>query len=401
MNLKASSLATFFLVSSFSACLDIDDEEKFVWPDKQESDCELISSHNVTCELVLTGFKTPITSVINDKTNQLWVADLNGEIRYWDGINDYLAGNLSDYVSACHPEQGLLGMVFSHNFTNDNKLLVSYVAEQSCAGQFAAPLVLADITVENGHLNMSTFRTLIEIEQPFRNHNAGHLLSVGNGQYLWGIGDGGGSDDPEDNGQNLSTPLSSIYFFEYNGNAISPILKDSDGSETYILHSGLRNPWKFSLDDNEGLWIADVGQNCFEEVNYIENWNISSNFGWSLREGRHTFSDSSDCSVSVSSPPEGIIDPVIEYSHSDGYCSISGGFWLNEFSSFGEGYVYGDFCTGTVWLAERNNTTWEEKLLFDSDLQIVGFGKGLDNELFIFHWSGSIFEIKMGEEKNE
>ncbi len=388
------------VISSSSACLGSDDKEKFTWPEKRSSDCEIVNLDSVTCRLFLNNFKTPITSYINEETNQLWIADLNGEIRVWDGNSDYLAANLSSYVSDCHPEQGLLGMVFSHNFANDNKVLLSFVAEQSCEGQFASPLVLADISVENGYLNLSTLRTLTEIEQPFRNHNAGHLLSVGDGQYLWGIGDGGGSNDPNDNGQNTSSALSSIYFFEYDGNQISAILEDSDGSESFILHSGLRNPWKFSLDNKGGLWIADVGQNCFEEVNYIEKWNISSNFGWSLREGSHSFSDNSDCPKSSSNTPEGIIDPVIEYSHSDGHCSITGGFWMDE-EPLGEGYLYGDFCTGSVWLVEKNGNNFNDKLLFDTDIQIVGFGKGLDNELLIFHWSGSIFEIIIGDGYNE
>ena len=315
MDPKVSHVIALLLISSFSACLDSEEENKFTWPEKQDSVCEITNLESATCRILLEDFKTPITSSINEESNQLWIADLSGEIRSWDGNNDNLVGNLTEYVSKCHHEQGLLGMVFSHNFTNDGKLLLSYVAEQNCDGQFAAPLVLADVSVENGILNLSTLRTLIEIEQPFRNHNAGHLLSVGNGQYLWGIGDGGGSNDPNGNGQNASSALSSIYLFEYDGSQISPVLKDSNGLDSFILHTGLRNPWKFGLDNNKGLWIADVGQYCFEEVNYIEVWNESSNFGWSLREGKHSFSPDSDCPVGTTNPPDGITDPVLSLIH--------------------------------------------------------------------------------------
>ena len=401
MDPKVSHVIALLLISSFPACLDSEEEKKFTWPEKQDSVCEITNLESVTCMILLEDFKTPITSSINEESNQLWIADLSGEIRSWDGNNDNLVGNLTEYVSKCHHEQGLLGMVFSHNFTNDGKLLLSYVAEQNCDGQFAAPLVLADVSVENGILNLSTLRILTEIEQPFRNHNAGHLLSVGDGQYLWGIGDGGGSNDPNGNGQNASSALSSIYLFEYDGSQISPVLKDPNGLDSFILHTGLRNPWKFDLDNNKGLWIADVGQYCFEEVNYIEVWNESSNFGWSLREGKHSFSPDSDCPVGTTNPPDGITDPVIEYGHSNGQCSITGGFWMDSSFPMGEGYLYGDFCTGSVWLAEKNNNTLVERLLFDTDLQIVGFGKGLDDELLIFHWSGSIFEIIIDEVMNE
>ena len=395
---KVLLVFALLLVSTFSGCLDSDEETKFSWPEKAESDCDIVTSEGIICKIYLENFKTPIISLINNKTNELWIADLNGEISSWDGQELSLAGNLTSYVSQCHNEQGLLGMAFSDNFENDGKLLLSYVSSQDCDGQFASPLVLADISVDKGVLNMSTLRILVEIEQPYRNHNGGHLLSINNNQYLWGIGDGGGSNDPNNNGQNISSALSSIYLFEYDGNTISPILENNDGVKSYILHSGLRNPWKFSLDDSQGLWIADVGQNCFEEINYIENWASPSNFGWSLREGSHSFSKKSDCSVPKSNPPEGIIDPVIEYAHSGGNCSVTGGFWLDESFSLGPGYLYGDFCTGSVWLAEKVNNTWNEKYLFDTDIQIVGFGKGLDNELLIFHWSGIIFEIKIGEE---
>ena len=234
MDPKVSHVIALLLISSFSACLDSEEENKFTWPEKQDSVCEITNLESATCRILLEDFKTPITSSINEESNQLWIADLSGEIRSWDGNNDNLVGNLTEYVSKCHHEQGLLGMVFSHNFTNDGKLLLSYVAEQNCDGQFAAPLVLADVSVENGILNLSTLRTLIEIEQPFRNHNAGHLLSVGNGQYLWGIGDGGGSNDPNGNGQNASSALSSIYLFEYDGSQISPVLKDSNGLDSFI-----------------------------------------------------------------------------------------------------------------------------------------------------------------------
>ena len=187
---KVLLVFALLLVSTFSGCLDSDEETKFSWPEKAESDCDIVTSEGIICKIYLENFKTPIISLINNKTNELWIADLNGEISSWDGQELSLAGNLTSYVSQCHNEQGLLGMAFSDNFENDGKLLLSYVSSQDCDGQFASPLVLADISVDKGVLNMSTLRILVEIEQPYRNHNGGHLLSFNNNQYLWGIGDG-------------------------------------------------------------------------------------------------------------------------------------------------------------------------------------------------------------------
>ena len=117
MNPRVSYLIAMLLVSSLSACLDSEEEKKFTWPEKQDSICGITHLESLTCRLLLENFKTPITSSINKVNNQLWIADLNGEIRSWDGNNDYLVANLSNYVSACHHEQGLLGMVFSSNFS--------------------------------------------------------------------------------------------------------------------------------------------------------------------------------------------------------------------------------------------------------------------------------------------
>ena len=118
MDPKVSHVIALLLISSFSACLGSEDENKFTWPEKQYSECEVTNFESVTCRLLLEDFKTPITSSINEENSQLWIADLNGEIRSWNGNTDNLVGNLTEYVSACHHEQGLLGMVFSHNFIN-------------------------------------------------------------------------------------------------------------------------------------------------------------------------------------------------------------------------------------------------------------------------------------------
>ena len=156
------------------------------------------------------------------------------------------------------------------------------------------------------------------------------ILNAGNGYYLWGVGDGGGSNDPDNNGQNESSPLSSIHYFKYDGTSISPVMFNSDGSSTYILHKGLRNPWKFDVDNENRLWIADVGQYCYEEVN-VGNLFDQSNFGWSTREGMHNYDPSDDCT----SPPSplddnNLTDPVTEYPHYGGNCSIIGGFWVDK-----------------------------------------------------------------------
>ena len=388
MNPKTLPVSIFalLLTSSFSGCLTDNDEKKFSWPEKVDSGCLINLESSLSCNLYIDGFETVIVSIRNLQTDELWIADLNGEISSWDGNKKTLVGNLSNHVSRCHNEQGLLGMVISES---NEKVLLSYSQKEDCNGQDAAPLILADIDIVNGKVDTTSIRILKEIEQPFRNHNSGNLVAVGNNQYLWGIGDGGSANDPYKHGQNDTSELGTILLFEYNGNEIMPVNDD------YILHYGLRNPWKFDIDSEGGLWIADVGQNCFEEVNYIEKWNNSSNFGWASREGLHNFDKDMDCTSQTSEPPEGVTDPVLEYGHTNGNCSVTGGVVVNQNDSlFKDGYIYGDFCSGIIWLAVHNNGSFSNEFIVDTDLQIAGFGRGLDNELLIYHWGGSIFSLE-------
>ena len=113
------------------------------------------------------------------------------------------------------------------------------------------------------------------------------MLNIGNNQFLWGLGDGGSGSDPDGNGQDSSTPLGSILLFSFIDGEIEPVIRDPVG-DPYVLHYGLRNPWRFDVDSHNRLWIADVGQNCWEEVNIVEI-DQTANFGWSEREGLHKF----------------------------------------------------------------------------------------------------------------
>lgn len=376
-----------FLSSSFTGCLGFgDDDEGFSWPDIMNADCSLETEYDLICEpyLNILSKGTPITSLHYEPLNEIWVAYQGGLVLGYNGDTVRHIGNLSTSISRCHFEQGLLGMVFVDN-QEFSKVLISYIEKDICEGSDAAPLILGEINIENHGFSAENITVLEKVEQPYRNHNSGHIIHVMNNQYLWGIGDGGSSNDPHNNGQNESTLLGSIVLITYeNGNV-----------EFQMLHSGLRNPWRFDVDPHGSLWVADVGQNCFEEVNYIDLWNQSANFGWSLREGFHNFDAESDCNISMSQPQEGITDPVIEYSHRDGHCSITGGFWMDWGpSELQNGYLYGDFCSGTIWLAKKESSNFTQELIADTGIQITGFGKGLNNELLIFDWGGKVVKLE-------
>ena len=292
-------------------------------------------------------------------------------------------------------EQGLLGMTFDEDFNTSKTVLISYIEKGSCDGPNESDLVLASIKIgENGLLDPSTISPLRSIEQPYRNHNGGHLISIGNNQYLWGIGDGGSANDPGDNGQDVSNSLGSINFFSYLNGEISPVLNNTE-DDPYVLHHGLRNPWRFSLGENNMIWIGDVGQNCWEEINLVPLFE-RKNLGWSIKEGFQDFEEDGECYENSNQTDDELTYPVLAYGHENGNCSITGGFWMDWGPEpLQNGYLYGDFCSGNFWLLKQTNDgEWTENYVGSSGGMIVGFGRGITDELLVFHWTGDIAIIE-------
>jgi len=373
----------------------IDEDDKgFEWQERIEINCKTPNREDLVCTEFLTGFETPVLTLKHPILEEIWIVDLSGNITSWDGNSSRVVASLGDVVNRCHQEQGLLGMEFAEDFESTNLVLLSYVENGTCNGPNQSGLILAVAAIENGTLNQSSIVVLREIEQPHRNHNGGHLLSIGNNQYLWGVGDGGSSNDPYLTGQNISSPLGAIHLFNYVNGSMTPVLNNSEG-DPYILHYGLRNPWKFDVDSNGGLWIADVGQRCWEEVNLVTT-NESANLGWSEREGFHQFVPDSDCDYEISPVGDNFTEPVAVYSHnsSRGFCSISGGYWMDWGpTSLQNGYMYGDFCTGTIWLIKQTDDGWQPEEIDTTGTLIVGFGRGLSDELLVLSWAGTIYEL--------
>ena len=391
---KKALLISFLLLSCFLSGCFSDEEEpnRFSWAEKEEVFCDTSNQSKYQCKLYLDGFTTPIKSLKHPLTNELWIADLNGEITSWNGQETRLVANLSSIISLCHIEQGLLGFSFVEDFTNNSKVLLSYIESVSCSGD-AGALILSQANVVGGLIDIQSIEQLRRIEQPYRNHNGGHILSIGNNQYLWSVGDGGGSNDPNDNGQNSESPLGTIQFIEYSNNTIKPAINTTGQDSDYTLHHGLRNPWRFDVDPMNRIWIADVGQYCFEEINMVDLLD-PTNFGWSTREGMHEFDKDSDCTQAPTTPPENLTDPLIEYNHLTGDCSVTGGLWMDWGpESMQNAFLYGDFCSGKLWLAKQSGDNWTGHEELTVGTMIVGFGEGLNNELLIFSWAGSIYEL--------
>jgi hypothetical protein len=358
-----------------------------------EQECRIIIEYNLDCEVYIPGAETPHYSLVNPETGDLWIIYLNGFIRAWDGQSLTEILDLSSIVGRCHMEQGLLGFAFDDDFINSGMLLLSYIEDGPCEGDNESDLILASAQVGgNGLIAKSSITSLRIIDQPYRNHNGGHLLGIGNNQYLLGLGDGGSGSDPHGHGQNKTNSLGSINLFSYSDGEIKPVLEETN-QDPYVLHYGLRNPWRFSVGPDNMLWIGDVGQNCWEEVNFVP-LNETRNLGWSTKEAYQEFDKNADCESDEDSKDDNLTYPITYYGHEDGNCSITGGYWMDWGpESLRDGYLYGDFCTGIMWILKEENGNWESNYIGYAGGMIVGFGKGISDELLIFLWTGNIISV--------
>ena len=233
---------------------------------------------------------------------------------------------------------------------------------------------------------------ILEVPQPYANHNGGQIAFGPDGYLYIGLGDGGSAGDPRRNGQNPSTLLGAILRIDVSGaTAEQPYAIPLDnpfvdgGGRPEIWAYGLRNPWRFSFDRETGeLWTGDVGQNRWEEIDIIER---GGNYGWNAMEGHHCFQPSSDCEN------EDFIPPVWEYSLDGDACSVIGGYVYRgtAIQTLVGTYVYADFCTGEIFGLRRDGEDVVNRLLVDTDLRISSFGEDNDGELYVLSQGEGIY----------
>jgi glucose/arabinose dehydrogenase len=207
------------------------------------------------------------------------------------------------------------------------------------------------------------------------NHNGGRVLFGPDGNLYVSIGDGGGGGDPDENGQNTKTLLGKILRLNPNGGAASgnPFVNVDGADEIWAY--GLRNPWRFSFDRATGLlWLGDVGQNAWEEVDVIVS---GGNYGWDCFEGTTPFE--AGCLGNCCHVPRAV------YDHSGGSCSVTGGYVYRgaAMPELTGRYIYGDFCSGKIWALDSGNPTPQPVLLLDSDRSISSFAELPNGELLV------------------
>jgi glucose/arabinose dehydrogenase len=303
--------------------------------------------------------------------------------------------DLSDEVST-GSEQGLLGMAFHPSWPDDPRIFLNYT---DTAG---------DTHVEAWTLAAPTARArrdreLLRIEQPYENHNGGHLAFGPDGLLYIGTGDGGSGGDPEDRAQQVDERLGKLLRIDVDGGgergyAIPDGNLEDGAPEAWAI--GLRNPWRFSFDSETGdLWIGDVGQNEFEELDAVTRARLDEagtpNFGWRLREGYEPFDDSG-----VTGPGDRI-DPVLAYGRDDG-CSVTGGVvYRGELVPDLAGwYVFADFCADDLRLLDADGVPGsqpkEGTLRWTSAPgapQVASIAQVQRGELLVVSLEGSIHQV--------
>ena len=245
-------------------------------------------------------------------------------------------------------EEGLLGLTFHPNFPKTPLVYVNYVIDKNGKDFTIIEEDKVEYPSDWGKMKLVEPRTILEVEQPYPNHNGGQIAFGKDGFLYIGLGDGGLRADPEGNGQNLSTLLGSMLRIDPKPDPVTklPYSIPSDNpfinnktAKPEIFAYGIRNPWRHSFSPDGKLLLADVGQDKYEEVNIIES---GKNYGWSPMEGLHCFQSNCD--------PSKYESPIYEYGRTEGN-SITGGYVYrgNEFPELKDHYVFGDFITGKIW----------------------------------------------------
>lgn len=335
-----------------------------------------------------------------DTTDRIFLVSQTGQIHVFP--NDSLVPSatefldISDSINTNLGEQGLLGLAFHPNYAQNGYFYVNYTTGSSPNRR----TVIARYSVDSININAGDPASefiLLEINQPFANHNGG-MIEFGPDGYLYiGMGDGGSGGDPQNHGQNRTTLLGAMLRIDvdtttgglnYGIPPDNPYVGNGQGYREEIWAYGLRNPWRFSFDSQSGdLWAGDVGQNAWEEVDLIKK---GHNFGWRIMEGFHCYNPPSGCDTA------GLTLPHFEFSHGLGF-SVTGGYVYrgsNHPGLVGK-YIFGDYGSGRIWALEHDNgVTVRTVELDNSTYSISSFGVDQDNELyFLDYFAGTIYRF--------
>ena len=347
---------------------------------------------------VIDGLQRPTyLTHAGDGSGRLFIIEKPGRIRVFTGgqlqARPFL--DITDRVGSNSNEQGLLGMAFAPDYETSGLFWVNYTDKNG-----DTVIARFQVSADPDTADPASEFVVMTIAQPAPNHNGG-MLTFGPDGYMWiGMGDGGAANDLFQNGQNPASLLGKMLRLDVLGDTAQPytipadnpwVDADWNGADVRdeIWAVGLRNPWRFSFDRQTGdLWIADVGQNQWEEVNFTPATGAGGlNYGWPIMEATHC--TGGDCNAA------GLEMPILEYGR-EGGCSITGGYVYRgqAFPALIGVYLYADYCSGEIWAAAPDSAGgWNSSVLLQTNLAITSFGEDENGELYIVDDGGGVGQL--------
>lgn len=359
-------------------------------------------SQSINLEEFASGLSNPV-EIAHANDNRLFVVQQTGAIKV---VNANGTVNTTDFLNVTSKitfggERGLLGLAFHPNYASNKYFFVYYNAATT------GNITVARFTTSAANPNVAdpaSEKIIISIPKPFENHNGGSIHFAPDGMLWISTGDGGSGGDPNNNSQNKNSLLGKILRLDINSSTPYNIPANNPfataGGAPEIWSYGLRNAWKFSFDTTAGnIWIADVGQNAIEEINKNPISQSGINYGWRCYEGNSVYNSSGCASQSI------MTFPVTTYDHSNGRCSITGGYVYRgtSYPVFQGKYFFTDYCTPQIGLVNADNSiTWSSTFAGNN---FSSFGEDFQKELYLIsRGSGKIYKIKsttLGTQKTD
>jgi len=351
--------------------------------------------------VIATDFSNPVqVTHADDGSGRLFVVEQRSGLIKIIEQGQVLASpflDVSDHIRASGNEQGLLGIAFHPDYSNNGYFYLNYTNSNG-----DTEITRYQISTNDSNIaDPESAQLILTIPQPFSNHNGGQLLFGPDGYLYIGMGDGGSGGDPQNHGQNNETLLGAMLRLDvtnqttYTIPADNPYINQTGADEIWAI--GLRNPWRFSFDRVTGdLYIADVGQGAWEEVSYQPaNSTGGLNYGWNCREGAQAYAGG-DCSLN------NYVDPIAEYGHDVGF-SITGGFVYRgqQYRALQGYYFYADYVTGRIWaIKQMADDSWSvPQEILQTTLNISAFGEDEAGELYMVdHTNGTIRQLQHMEQ---
>lgn len=367
---------------------------------------------------IASGLERPLqVTGAGDGSDRLFIVEQGGRIWQIKGQERTLWHDHGEQVVRNHNEQGLLGLAFAPDFAGSGTFYLSYTTRGEPAGKSVVSRL--KVHPETGRPDPSTEQVILTAPQPAGNHNGGTIAFGPDGMLYIGWGDGGAAGDRFKNSRTNDTLLAKLLRIDvsqpgpdgqpYAIPSDNPLVGEAGRDEIWAM--GLRNPWKFTFDGETGdLWIADVGQNKFEEV-HVAPGNLGGiDYGWNVLEGTHCYQPAKGCERT------GLALPVLEYDHSRG-CSITGGYVYrgSKIPALAGTYIAGDYCTGNLWTVSFKGWPRAESLSPTSaivldprpratsaevgqvEANISSFGTDDQGELYLVDHRGTVYQIVPGE----